>query len=220
MAAAALIAGTVGSLLVWALTRVPGGGPTLGPAVAGALPQAGVGNPVTAVLLNIRGYDTLLEVGVLVLATLGVSVVGARTHAADFARPHVRGSLLDAFVHLTLPVLVMVAAYLLWVGADHPGGAFQGAAVLAGGWLVAALAGAAYDVPARTMTGVLTGGFGVYLAVAAAMLPLNGALLGFVPATAKWWLLLIESGLLLSCAAILATLVFRLVDDDPAGPRP
>jgi hypothetical protein len=46
------------------------------------------------------------------------------------------------------------------------------------------------------------------------MVVLNGGLLRYTPATAKWWMLLIESGLLVSCAAILATLVFRLTDDD------
>jgi hypothetical protein len=61
---------------------------------------------------------------------------------------------------------------------------------------------------------LLAGGFLVFLLVAAGMVALNGGLLRFTPATAKWWLLLIESGLLLSCAAILATLVFRLIDDE------
>jgi multisubunit Na+/H+ antiporter MnhB subunit len=43
--------------------------------VRGALDEAGVGQPVTAVLLNLRGYDTLLELVVMLLAALGVRVL-------------------------------------------------------------------------------------------------------------------------------------------------
>jgi len=39
--------------------------------VAGKMEVSGVSNPVTAVLLNFRGYDTLLEMVVLFLALLG-----------------------------------------------------------------------------------------------------------------------------------------------------
>jgi multisubunit Na+/H+ antiporter MnhB subunit len=217
---AGVLAAAVGALLVWSVAAVPAGEIALSGLVRNAMPQAGVGNPVTAVLLNLRGYDTLLEVGVLLLAVLSVSVVGARHHPATLGGSAVRGPVLSAFAHLTLPGLTMVAAYVLWIGADLPGGAFQGAAVLAGAWLVAAFAGLATDVPARRMPLVLSAGFFVYLLVAAVMVPLNGALLGFTPATAKWWMLLIESGLLISCAAILATLVFRLTDDWPGSSVP
>jgi multisubunit Na+/H+ antiporter MnhB subunit len=39
--------------------------------VVAQLPNTGVQHPVTAVLLNYRGYDTLLEMVVLLLALLG-----------------------------------------------------------------------------------------------------------------------------------------------------
>jgi uncharacterized MnhB-related membrane protein len=42
--------------------------------VAGAIADSGADNPVTAVLLNFRAYDTLLEVAVLLLALIGVVV--------------------------------------------------------------------------------------------------------------------------------------------------
>ena len=40
------------------------------------LEQSGVSNPVTAVLLNYRAYDTLLELAVLLAAVLGIMAVG------------------------------------------------------------------------------------------------------------------------------------------------
>ena len=214
-----VLTAAVGALLAWSIAAIPGPETMLAGLVREAMPRSGVGNPVTAVLLNFRGYDTLLEVGVLLLAALGVSVIGAREHSASVGGTLVRGPVLSAFAHLALPGLVVLAAYLLWIGADLPGGAFQGAAVLAGAWLIAALAGVRASVPARRMPILLAGGFFIFLFVTAAMVPLNGALLGFRPATAKWWLLLIESGLLVSCATILATLVFRLIDDDEPPER-
>jgi multisubunit Na+/H+ antiporter MnhB subunit len=218
-ASTGVLTAAVGALLAWSLAAIPEPETRLAGLVREAMPRSGVGNPVTAVLLNFRGYDTLLEVGVLLLAAMGVSVIGAREHGASVGGTVVRGPVLSAFAHMALPGLVVLAAYLLWIGADLPGGAFQGAAVLAGGWLVAALAGVPSSVPARRMPLLLAGGFFLFLLVTAAMAPLNGALLGFRPATAKWWLLLIETGLLVSCAAILATLVFRLIDDDEPGER-
>ena len=219
-AATGLLVALMGVLFVWSVASIPAGETALAGIVRDTLPASGVGNPVTAVLLNFRGYDTLLEVGVLLLAALGVSVVGAREHAASLGGTRVRGPVLSAFAHIALPGLVVVSAYLLWIGADRPGGAFQGAAVLAGAWLVAALAGAAADVPSRRMPLMLAAGFFIFLTVAVMMVVLNGSLLGFTPATAKWWILLIESGLLISCAAILATLVFRLVNDEPGSSAP
>lgn len=59
-------------LLVVSVLALPGSWPGLtGPALQ-QLGNSGVSNPVTATLLNYRSYDTLLEVGVLLLAVLGV----------------------------------------------------------------------------------------------------------------------------------------------------
>ena len=65
---ATLLAGAVAlSILVVGL---PTAG--LGEQVAARMPESGVRSPVTAVLLNFRGYDTFLEMLVLLLAVLGV----------------------------------------------------------------------------------------------------------------------------------------------------
>jgi multisubunit Na+/H+ antiporter MnhB subunit len=40
------------------------------------VPESGVSNPVTAVLLNFRAYDTLLELAVLMAAILGIWSTG------------------------------------------------------------------------------------------------------------------------------------------------
>ena len=57
-------------------------------AVAGQLEKSGVSNPVTAVLLNFRGYDTLLEMVVLTLALLGVWSHGAQPAVRSAGRQY------------------------------------------------------------------------------------------------------------------------------------
>jgi len=58
--------------LSWAVLALPAQPPGLTAEALGKLPESGVMNPVTAVLLNYRGHDTLLEVAVLLLAITGV----------------------------------------------------------------------------------------------------------------------------------------------------
>ena len=114
------------------------------PDLATSLPRAGVENPVTAVLLNFRAWDTLLESIVLLAALIGVWMLARDEDWHDrFGLPqHVRpGGVMANFGRLLPPVGVLVGVYLVYVGADRPGGAFQGGTVLAAVGLVAALAG-------------------------------------------------------------------------------
>ena len=213
VAGAALALG-LAAIIAWSFTSMPPWDTSLGAEVDVSLSQAGVRNPVTAVLLNFRGYDTLLEVAVLVLAAFAVMVVGAPRHSPLLYETSVRGPVLSGFAHVTIPAMVLASGYLLWTGADAPGGAFQGAAVLAGTWLLAAFAGWRLPLSAFWLRVLVAGGFAVFLATAVVLGWLHGSLLEYDGRTAKWWMLVIESGLLLSCAAILATLVFNLVDDE------
>ena len=62
-----LLCVAVAALLAWALAQAFDRGPqdTLAQTVSETLAASGVSNPVTAVLLNFRAYDTLLELAVL-----------------------------------------------------------------------------------------------------------------------------------------------------------
>lgn len=102
-----------------------------------SLPRSGVENPVTAVLLSYRAFDTLLELAVLMLAVAGAwsAVVSAPRHGMP---PPER--LLVTALRLVLPACVLVGGYLLWVGSHRPGGAFQAGAVLAGAGVLISMA--------------------------------------------------------------------------------
>lgn len=102
-------------------------------------PQTGAAHPVTAVLLGFRAYDTLLEVAVLLLAVLAATA--AAGGAAEEAERTAPEPVLTAMVGFVVPLMLLVAGYLLWAGAKEPGGAFQAGAVLAAAGVLLRLAG-------------------------------------------------------------------------------
>ena len=174
--------------------------------VAANLGESGVAHPVTAVLLNFRGYDTLLEVAVLLLALLGVFALSH--HATSHAHPTTPGHpVLQTLARLLAPLMVLVSGYLLWIGAHAPGGAFQAGAVLAAAGVLLRLAGLlpAWAQPGRMLRGGVALGLVIFLAVAVAGLP-QGALLHYPPAIASALILLVEAGLTLSIGLTLAGL--------------
>jgi len=178
--------------LAWALWSLPAGQPGLTAESLAQLPASGVENPVTAVLLNYRGYDTLLEVAVLLLALVGVwSLAGANLGALEQKPP----ALLAMLVRVVLPLLVVAAGYLLWIGAFAPGGAFQGGALLGGGIVLGALAG----LGARLLrhegwlrTGLVIG-LVVFAGVTGGTLWATGGLLQYPAGTGGTWIMVIES---------------------------
>lgn len=172
--------------------------------VAANLDASGVSNPVTAVLLNFRGYDTLLEMAVLLLALLGVWSLGG----SALAREAAPGPVLDTLSRLLTPVLILVAAYLLWVGAHAPGGAFQAGSVLAAAGVLLLLSGWRLStnqtgLPLRL---VLVAGPGTFVAMAVFTMLFEGQLLEYPTAQAGILILFLETAATLSIGVTLAAL--------------
>ncbi len=182
--------------------------------VTAHLAQSGVSHPVTAVLLNYRGYDTLLEIAVLLLALLAILGVAGTSVTAQPRPAHV---VVQTLARLAAPLAVLVAVYLLWAGAFRPGGAFQAGAVLAAAAVLLHLAGLfrGWGFPALRLRLGLVAGFAVFLSVAA-VLALQGELLAYPPAVAGLLILLIESALTLSLGLTLAGLFLCLAHEDAA----
>ncbi|MEW6520239.1 MAG: hydrogen gas-evolving membrane-bound hydrogenase subunit E [Thermodesulfobacteriota bacterium] len=191
-------------LLAWSLAQTPAGG-GLGPAVAEQLGQSGVRSEVTAVLLNFRGYDTLLEVMVLFLAALGVwSLTRVRLPLQD-EEP---GLVLATLVRLLAPLMIMVAGYLVWIGGSRAGGAFQGGAVLAAAGVLLLLANVTVvrQIPAALLRWGLALGPLLFLLTAVVCVAAGGKLLEYPPQRAGAWILLIESASAVSIGVTLAAL--------------
>ena len=219
---AALVAGGVTVALGWALVGLPlprG----LGAEVAERMPRTGVENPVTAVLLNFRAWDTALESVVLLAALIGVwsltrdAAWGARAGQPMRAQP---GGVLEGFGRLLPPLGLLVGVYLVWAGADAPGGAFQGGTVLAAVLLLMLMAGL---MPAPGVTDMrwrlaLVAGPAVFLGVGVAGFGWGGFLV-LPPSVAKPLILGIEAALTLSIAATLALIVLGRPEPDEAVER-
>lgn len=204
--------------LAWAMLELPPSSIRLAGQVAARLDASGVANPVTAVLLNFRGYDTLLEVAVLLLALWGVlDQMESRKQQALSVRHHVVQpdlQVLQWMVRVLAPLIVLVAGYLLYAGAYRPGGAFQAGAVLAGGCILLNLAGLlpGWGMPALIARAGLVFGLLVFLAVAAAMMGVvpQGNILQYPVTSAGSLILLIESAFAFSLGLILAGLFLSM----------
>jgi multisubunit Na+/H+ antiporter MnhB subunit len=200
--------------LISALLNLPATLLDLRPLLAEAMPRSGVAHPVTAVLLNTRGYDTLLEIAVLLVALIGVLIAVPSANPALSERPATADdAMVPALARLVAPLAVFFAIYVLWAGAHRPGGAFQAAAILAAALVLLHLAGltASWSAPTLRLGVGLIAGFVIFLAIAAAPL-LDGMLLQYPPALAGTLILVIESGLTISLALVLAGLFLLLAD--------
>lgn len=214
----------LGLALVWAILELPSPHVHLPDQVLAQISASGVTHPVTAVLLNFRGYDTLLEVAVLLLALLGVlAQTGFRKQRSiPVSNLLIRSNLqtLQWLARVLVPLMVLVAGYLLWAGAHQSGGAFQAGAVLAAAGVLLNLAGLlpVWVTPARILRGGLVSGLLIFLTVAAAVMVItpSGLLLQYPPAWAGALILLIEAGLTLSLGLILVGLFLSLSNDGPS----
>jgi multisubunit Na+/H+ antiporter MnhB subunit len=203
-------------LLVAAATTL-GTAPGLREPVAERIGETGVSHPVTAVLLDFRSYDTLLEVAVLLVAALAVLALQPDESLDAVPLPRAAEPVLAGLVRLVLPVSVVAGTWLLVLGTSAPGGAFQAGALLAGALVLLRLSGRRSPSPGRrSLRLLLAAGAAVFLAVALSTALLGGGLLVLDPAWAKDAILLIEIALTVSIAVTLAGLY---VADQPApGP--
>ena len=194
--------------LGWAVISFPRPEMDLAGQVGDSIEASGVEHPVTAVLLNFRSYDTLLEVGVLLLAVVAVWSLGlSRVHGGR-AISGKGAPVLNGLVRLLTPIMVVVGGYLLWAGSKQPGGAFQAGAVLGALGVLLGLSGLARPPLARSLllrVGVAAG-FVLFLAIAVAVLPFTGQMLAYPPALAYYLIIAIELLLTVSIAVTLAAL--------------
>lgn len=168
--------------------------------VIAQLPFSGVSNPVTAVLLNFRAYDTLLELAVVLTAVLTVLILNdKRADSTTTSR------LLQGMTRWLVPLLVVTSGYLLWVGAHAPGGAFQAGAMLAAAMILLQLAYPTihqgfnlYLLRLLLVVGIFT-----FVLVGLWMMSANDDFLTFTPALAGTLILVIETAATISIAAAL-----------------
>jgi multisubunit Na+/H+ antiporter MnhB subunit len=204
---AALGTGLLACLLVAAVLALPRMPTGLAGDVSAGLDRSGVSQPVTAVLLNFRGYDTWLELGVLLIAVIGVMSLAGCGRLSAAAPPEKPGAVLAWLVRVLVPMVVLVAGYLLWLGKTAAGGAFQAGVVLGAAGVLLWLAGRRPLRAEWAWKILLVLGFASFAAVGAAG---GGLFMEFAPERAGFLILLIEIAATLSVAAAMAALFIAL----------
>lgn len=179
-------------------------------AVRDRLDESGVSNPVTAVLLNFRAYDTLLEITVLVMALVATWALGQPSGQ----RPPSAGPVLAKAMRWFAPAMVLIAGYLLWRGAFAPGGAFQAGAILATVGVLYLVIGELRLSPALWLRASVVFGVLVFLGMGLLFALLADGFLVYPAGQAKTLILVIETASALSIGVILAAL---FLGGQPAG---
>lgn len=207
-AAVAVMAAALFGFLSWGVLAIPESEAGLAPLIIDNLEASGVKNVVTAVLLNFRGYDTLLEIAVLMLATIGV--MSLRKDSSGIWAPLAPAAdpVLSSMTRILVPLMVLTSGYLLWAGEHAPGGAFQAGAILGSAGVLLALSGYARPgwVSRVALRVAIAVGFLVFLVIALAPIAVGGALLEYPAGLEKPLMLIIETWLTFSIGVILVSL--------------
>ena len=202
----------VAAALAAVVLLLPDQGPTLAPQSMERLPETGLGNPVTAVLIAFRSFDTMLEKVVLVLGVVGVWSLAADRYwggAPGEARAERPEPTLAFFAQVLAPIGILVGVHVFWVGADEPGGAFQGGAILAAMWMIVMMARLteAPQASAFWLRLALIAGPAVFLAAGVAGAVVAGGFFAYPPGLAKPLILFIETFMTFTIAVTLPMLV-------------
>lgn len=180
----------------------------LAPRVLARVADSAAANPVTSVLLDFRALDTLLEIGVLVAGVTAVWALERGRPAVPPPATAVTEPVLAELVRWIVPLAVISAIYLTWLGSHAPGGAFQAGALLAGAGVLLFAAGflRPYAPGSAVLRGAVAAGLFTFTAAALLTLLQQGSLLRYPSHSAYYWVLGIEVVLTVSIAAILAEL--------------
>lgn len=218
----------------WTLLQLPAPVYNLVETLAANIDDSGVSHGITAVLLNFRSYDTLLEVAVLLVAIViglglrqelrqelrqGVRYDKVQSNGENDeqsaslsskqanAAEHEAPALLKSLVHVLVPLLLITAIFVLWAGSTRPGGAFQAGALIAAAGVLARLGN--IDIASRVnlllRTGLTIGVF-IFLLVAVSPMLTGYAFLAYPPGWAGVLIILIELMLTISIGLILLSL--------------
>ena len=208
----ALFCASISLAIAGVIFALPEPAPTLAPEASAGLSAVGVDNPVTAVLLAYRAFDTFLEKVVLVLALVGVwSLAADRDWGGSpvlwrYSDPD---GVLKFLAQILSPIGVLVAIYMLWNGADHPGGAFQASAMLAAMWMLI-MAGGLARLPQtdnERLRLILVSGAAAFLLLGFAGFGIAGSFLAYPPNYAKALIVAVEIPMTIAVAATLVMLV-------------
>lgn len=187
-------------------------------------PQMGIPNVVTAVLASFRGYDTLGEVFVILIAGIGVLfVLSAGRNDLLSKRPEFRRSvglrhhlIPEVVSRLLIPFIVLFGLYVQFHGEYGPGGGFQAGAIVAAGMILYSVIegerAALKLLPPRLLFALSLGGATLYGLVGVICMLLGGSFLDYSVLAAdpvigqQIGIIVIELGVGLAVTGVLLTI--------------
>jgi len=127
------------------LQNIPNKIQTAGNALLKLNTTEGVANAVTTVVVYFRGFDTLGEIAVLFIASLGI---GLMLHSNTKCNIKAESNfMLQTASRLLFPIIMLFGTYVMIYGHLSPGGGFQGGVIIASGVLLLLISHKAFEVP-------------------------------------------------------------------------
>lgn len=181
----------------------------------------GIPNVVTAVLGSFRGYDTLGEVFVILIAGIGVLFMlsaGRNSLLPKNMEPEIDAGLKHHLIpqvvsHMIIPFIVLFGLYVQFHADYGPGGGFQAGAIIAAGVILYSViegeSAALKLIPPRVLMLLAVGGAMLYSGVGVVSMLLGGNFLDYSVLAADpvagqhLGLLLIELGVGLAVTGVL-----------------
>ena len=153
--------------------------------IENAISQTGAHNIVTAVLADYRGFDTLFETCVMLLAGITALMVLSSTAkvgkkqkvSKEIKNASFSGTVIDTAFRVIVPIIVIYAFYVFAHGESSLGGGFQAGALLAIAYMIDRII-PSFNNSLGTFTeqgAAMTAGVGVFIYIFTGILPMfNG----------------------------------------------
>jgi len=110
----------------------------------------GVANAVTTVVVYFRGFDTLGEIAVLFIASLGIGLMLDSNIRCNLKAES--NFMLKTASQLLFPIIILFGIYVMVYGHLSPGGGFQGGVIIASGVLLLLISHKEFEVPHSVIT--------------------------------------------------------------------
>ncbi len=127
------------------LQNMPNKIQTAGEALLKLNTQEGVANAVTTVVVYFRGFDTLGEIAVLFIASLGIGLMLHANSRCDIKAES--NFMLQTASKILFPIIMLFGVYVMIYGHLSPGGGFQGGVIIASGVLLLLISYKTFEVP-------------------------------------------------------------------------
>ena len=109
----------------------------------------GVANAVTTVVVYFRGFDTLGEITVLFIASLGIGLMLDENRVCNIKAKS--NFMLRTASRLLFPIIILFGIYIMVYGHLSPGGGFQGGVIIASGVLLLLISYHDFKIPHATI---------------------------------------------------------------------